>query len=141
MNPNDLDLLEEGDGHTLMLRLRPDAAGRVMQGLTLVSEGLADMREEHEQAAREQEIRRAQMVEAEARTRALASHAAAARRPRHLQPSERSGPRRMPADARGAIVAVTPVDERTQHSLDVMGLRPRPRDPAVPKLPWWKLSR
>jgi hypothetical protein len=93
---------------------------RIDRGLNEVHEGIADLRQEHERVAREQATRQAALVDAESRTRSLSTRAMAARRARHLRPNECFGPRRPAKD--GTLVAVSPVDEKTQQNLIMMGL-------------------
>lgn len=94
---------------------------RIDRALNEVHAAIADIRAEYEQIAREQQDRHAVLVDAEHRTRVLATRAMAARRPRHLQPSETHGPRGVARDlSRSGMTS--PIDARTQWSLVVMGL-------------------
>lgn len=93
---------------------------KIHAGLHDVGQAIGDLRADYEEAARQQERRREAIVGAESSLRGLAALAAAARRPRHLQPRELAGPRRPPAD-RVSEPAV-PVDDVTQRSLELYGL-------------------
>jgi hypothetical protein len=131
----------------------PSAPDRIRLGFALVKEGLADMRQEYEVAARQQEARRAVMGDAEPQLRSLSTGAAAARRPRMLNPGQAHGPRRPHGDGqvqftsgaqpgdRDAIVFVSPVDEQTKASLAFMGLTPRAKIEPRPKTRRWPWSR
>lgn len=83
----------------------------IRAGLLLVRHGLSDLREDYERTAAEQDLRRAQAVDAEAQLRALSGEAYRAKRYRHLQPGELCGPRRQPSDLRSATPPPRQKDE------------------------------
>ena len=111
-----------------MLRIHtvPTPTKRITTGLAMAHEGLADLRAERERVAIEQDRRTAALVDAEGQLRVLAVRSARARRSRHLQPTERCGPR---AQARDGAPSVTAIDARTQASLEVYGLYQSPSEP------------
>lgn len=99
---------------------------RIAAGFAMIHDGIADLRAERERIAREQDARTAALVDAEGQLKVLAIRSARARRARHLQASERCGPRALPRD--GASMPAE-LDDRTLTSLRVYGLHSTPSEP------------
>ena len=96
----------------------------ISNGLQSAAEGIADLRQDIERVACEQARRREGLVDAEFRLRGLSLQAMRARRPRHLQPGETTGPRRKDRDGELARPPITDekVHWQTHESLERMGL-------------------
>lgn len=100
------------------------AEDKIRHGLALVAEGLTDLREEEEILAYRLAQLRALDVDTEMQLRTCTTRALAARRPRHLVPTENAGPRRLLADGGRTITMQPELDARTAASLRTMGLTP-----------------
>lgn len=100
-----------------------NAVERIVRGFGTLRAAIGELRQEREKAARHEEELRRTLVTVEMEARSLAIDALRARRPRHLKPFELAGPRRPIKDGPPATPGISPVDEKTQYCLQLMGLR------------------